>query len=68
MKLVIPGIRPGGAAAQDQSRTAQPFDAIRTGADYIVVGRPILKAPDPAAAADQIVAELTRALGGNTAP
>ena len=67
MKLVIPGIRPSGAAAQDQSRTAQPFDAIRAGADYLVVGRPILQAPDPAAAADQIVAEITRALAGRAA-
>jgi len=62
MKLVIPGIRPAGAAAQDQSRTATPGDAIRAGADFIVVGRPVLKADDPAAAADAIVAEIRQAL------
>ncbi len=62
MKLVIPGIRPGGAVAQDQARTARPGDAIRAGADYLVVGRPILQAPDPAEAADAIVAEIADAL------
>ena len=61
MKLVIPGIRPAGAATQDQSRTATPGDAIRAGADFIVVGRPILKAEDPATAADAIVAEIRQA-------
>jgi len=64
IKLVIPGIRPSGAAAQDQSRTAQPADAIRAGADYLVVGRPILQAPDPAAAADRIAEEIAHALSG----
>jgi orotidine-5'-phosphate decarboxylase len=58
MQLVIPGIRPAGAATQDQSRTATPAEAIRAGADFIVVGRPILQAPDPAKAADAIVAEI----------
>jgi len=58
LKLVIPGIRPAGTALQDQSRTATPAEAIRAGADYIVVGRPILQAPDPARAADSIVAEI----------
>ncbi|MDR0842094.1 MAG: orotidine-5'-phosphate decarboxylase [Acidobacteriota bacterium] len=62
MKLVIPGIRPAGAATQDQSRTATPGDAIRAGAGFIVVGRPILKAENPAAAADAIVAEIRQAL------
>ena len=62
MKLVIPGIRPAGSATQDQSRTATPGDAIRAGADFIVVGRPILKAENPAAAADAIVAEIRQAL------
>jgi orotidine-5'-phosphate decarboxylase len=62
LRLVIPGIRPAGAAAQDQSRTATPGDAIRSGAGYIVVGRPILQAADPAAAADAIVAEIRQAL------
>jgi orotidine-5'-phosphate decarboxylase len=58
MKLVIPGIRPAGSALQDQSRAATPGEAIRAGADFIVVGRPILQAPDPAKAADSIVADI----------
>lgn len=62
MKLVIPGIRPAGAAQQDQSRTATPREAIRAGADFIVVGRPILQAADPASTADAIVAEIQHAL------
>lgn len=61
MKLVIPGIRPAGSAAQDQSRTATPGEAIRAGADFIVVGRPILQAADPAQAADAIVADIQQA-------
>jgi orotidine-5'-phosphate decarboxylase len=63
MKLVIPGIRPAGADIQDQSRAATPGEAVRSGADFIVVGRPILQAPDPAFAADSIVAEIRQALG-----
>ncbi len=62
LKLVIPGIRPGGTATQDQSRTSSPGDAIRAGADYLVVGRPVLQAADPATAADQIVEEISLAL------
>jgi orotidine-5'-phosphate decarboxylase len=62
MKLVIPGIRPAGSAQQDQSRIATPGEAIRSGADYIVVGRPILQSPDPVSAADAIVAEIKQAL------
>jgi orotidine-5'-phosphate decarboxylase len=58
LKFVIPGIRPAGTALQDQSRTATPGEAMRAGADYIVVGRPILQAPDPAKAADTIVREI----------
>ncbi len=61
MKLVIPGIRPTGAALQDQARAATPADAIRAGADFIVVGRPILQAADPATAADAIIAEIHQA-------
>ena len=62
MQLVIPGIRPAGAAIQDQSRIATPEEAIRTGANYIVVGRPILQAADPAKAADAIVEEIRKAM------
>ncbi|HET6900112.1 MAG TPA: orotidine-5'-phosphate decarboxylase [Vicinamibacteria bacterium] len=57
--IVTPGIRAAGAARGDQSRTATPAAAVAAGADYIVVGRPILEAHDPAAAADAIVRELT---------
>lgn len=62
LEFVIPGIRPAGTAIQDQSRTATPAEAIRAGADYIVVGRPILQAPDPAKATDSIVEEIRSAL------
>ncbi len=62
LQLVIPGIRPAGSSAQDQSRTATPAEAIGAGADFIVVGRPILQAPEPAAAADAIVEEIRRVL------
>jgi orotidine-5'-phosphate decarboxylase len=57
-QLITPGIRPSLMAAHDQARSATPRDAIEAGADYIVVGRPILQAEDPAAAADAIVAEV----------
>lgn len=61
MRYVIPGIRPAGAAFQDQSRAATPGEAIKAGADYLVVGRPILQASDSASAADSIVEEIKRA-------
>jgi orotidine-5'-phosphate decarboxylase len=56
--IVTPGIRPASAAANDQARIATPASAIAAGADYLVVGRPITGTPDPAAAADAIVAEM----------
>jgi orotidine-5'-phosphate decarboxylase len=59
--IVTPGIRPTGSARRDQSRTATPAAARAAGADYIVVGRPILEAADPAAAAAAIVRELSAA-------
>jgi orotidine-5'-phosphate decarboxylase len=59
--IVTPGIRPAGAARGDQSRIATPAAARAAGADYIVVGRPILEAADPAAAAAAIVRELSTA-------
>ena len=59
--LVAPGIRPAGAAAGDQKRVATPGEAIRDGADYLVVGRPVTQAPDPRAAAEAIVAEIAAA-------
>ncbi len=58
MILVTPGIRPAGAAAGDQKRVMTPAAAIAAGADYLVVGRPIIAAPNPKAAADAIIAEI----------
>ena len=66
--LVVPGVRPAGAARGDQKRVATPGDAIRAGADLLVVGRPITGAPDPAAAARAIVAEIAAAISATTAP
>jgi orotidine-5'-phosphate decarboxylase len=63
MTLVTPGIRPAGAEPGDQKRVMAPADAIAAGADCLVVGRPIVGAPDPKAAADAIVAEIARASG-----
>ena len=57
--IVTPGVRPAGSAAGDQKRTTTPRQAIEEGADYIVVGRPILDAPDPLYAAQQIVQEIS---------
>jgi orotidine-5'-phosphate decarboxylase len=62
MLLVTPGIRPSGEAAGDQKRIVTPKDAIKAGADYLVVGRPIVGAKDPKAAAEAIVAEIGAAL------
>jgi orotidine-5'-phosphate decarboxylase len=56
--LVIPGIRPQGAATEDQKRVATPGAAIAAGASYLVVGRPITRAADPGAAARCILAEM----------
>jgi orotidine-5'-phosphate decarboxylase len=63
--LVVPGVRPAGAATNDQRRVATPADAIRAGADYLVVGRPIRDAADPRAAARAIVAEIAGATGAS---
>ena len=56
--LVVPGVRPAGSAADDQARTATPEEMAAAGADYVVVGRPITRAPDPAAAAAAIARAL----------
>jgi len=58
--LVTPGVRPAGAGVADQKRVVTPAEAIAAGASHIVVGRPITDAPDPAAAARAILAEITR--------
>jgi len=60
--VVTPGIRPSGAEAGDQKRAVTPAEAIKLGVDYMVVGRPIIAAPDPVAAARSISAEIARAL------
>jgi len=57
--IVTPGIRPAGADAGDQSRIATPAQAFANGASHIVIGRPITKSDDPAAAFDAIVAEVS---------
>ena len=64
MSLVTPGVRPAGSASGDQKRVMTPARAITAGADHLVVGRPILEAADPKAAAEAIVAEIAPALVG----
>jgi orotidine-5'-phosphate decarboxylase len=61
MTLVTPGIRPAGADSGDQKRIMTPAAAIAAGADYLVVGRPIVDAADPQAAAQAVVAEIAEA-------
>ncbi len=56
--LVTPGVRPAGAALGDQKRVATPAQAVRDGSTHLVVGRPILEAPDPCAAARSLLAEM----------
>jgi orotidine-5'-phosphate decarboxylase len=56
--LVVPGIRPAGAALGDQKRVMGPRQALAAGADFLVIGRPITEAPDPAAAARAILSEI----------
>ncbi|KKD00627.1 MULTISPECIES: orotidine-5'-phosphate decarboxylase [Photobacterium] len=57
-KLVTPGIRPAGSAAGDQRRVMTPAEAVKAGSDYLVIGRPITQADDPAA----VLAEINRSL------
>ena len=59
--LITPGVRPAGAAIDDQARVATPVEALRSGADLLVIGRPITGAADPGAAAAAIAASLRRA-------
>jgi orotidine-5'-phosphate decarboxylase len=65
--VVTPGIRPAGSDVFDQKRVTTPREAMLAGADYIVVGRPILSADDPVAAARQIIAEMEMATAGSGA-
>jgi orotidine-5'-phosphate decarboxylase len=60
--IVSPGIRPHGATGDDHKRLTTPSEAIQMGADYLVVGRPIMRAPDPRAAADEVIREIDAAL------
>ena len=60
--IVTPGVRPAGTAVGDQARVLTPAEAIAAGATYLVVGRPILAAPDPSDAAGRIVQEIESAL------
>ena len=62
MDILTPGIRPAGADAGDQNRVMTPADALRTGSSHLVVGRPIVKAQDPKAAARAILAEMAEVL------
>ena len=65
--LITPGVRPAGTDMHDQARVATPEEAIRAGADLLVIGRPITRAPDPGAAAAAVAASLRRALPGPVA-
>ncbi len=60
--IVTPGVRPASASLDDQKRVTTPGEAIGAGADFLVIGRPISAAPDPASAAEEILAEIDRAL------
>jgi orotidine-5'-phosphate decarboxylase len=67
--IVVPGVRPrqsGGAGRDDQARVATPGEAIRAGADYLVIGRPITAAPDPHAATLAILEEMGAAAAGSS--
>lgn len=61
--LITPGIRPSGSAAGDQKRIMTPANAIETGADYLVIGRPVTQADDPKASAEAIIAEIRSVAG-----
>jgi len=60
LKIVIPGVRSAGSAAGDQKRVASPAEAIRDGADYVVIGRQVTRAADPASASRQILEEIAQ--------
>jgi orotidine-5'-phosphate decarboxylase len=60
---MVPGIRPAGSAHDDQARVDTPGDAIARGADWLVIGRAVTRADDPAVAAAAVATEVERALG-----
>jgi orotidine-5'-phosphate decarboxylase len=62
MAVVTPGVRSAGVEAADQKRIATPAQAIRDGANYLVMGRQITRAADPAAAVDQVLFEIAGSL------
>ena len=62
LSIVTPGIRPAGASADDQKRIVTPAGAIKSGADYLVVGRPVVNADDPSASARAITSEIATAI------
>jgi orotidine-5'-phosphate decarboxylase len=65
-RIITPGIRPGGAGAQDQKRVTTPAEAIANGADLLVVGRPIRDAADPLGMARRIVEQIAEAAPART--
>jgi len=65
--IVTPGVRPSGSSLDDHKRSGTPSGAIGDGADYLVVGRPIARDPDPAAAARRIIAEMQTAFEARAA-
>ena len=67
MVLVTPGVRPAGSEPGGQKRVMTPGDAIRAGADHLVVARPVVGAGDPRAAAEAIIAEIASAADGKPA-
>jgi orotidine-5'-phosphate decarboxylase len=60
LKLIVPGVRPPGSSAHDQTRTATPAEAIRAGADYLVIGRPITASSDPPGSVQRIIEMIER--------
>jgi orotidine-5'-phosphate decarboxylase len=65
LATMVPGVRPAGASVDDQARVMSPGDAVRAGADWIVVGRPVTRAANPAVAAAAIASEVGEALTGS---
>ncbi len=59
LTLVVPGVRPSGSNAGDQKRIATPAEALAAGADYLVIGRPVIRSPDPAGAIRAILSEIS---------